>query len=106
MTVPARGGRLHRWATGLAVLVALALVVPVVQDSGAWAVVLLGVPVVLALAAMWSAGTRWSVWATGAAAVLVLVWSLLLAQGIGLFFLPVAVLLGFAAVAETRTVRR
>lgn len=104
MPGPTRG--LHRWALGLAVLLAAALAVTTWQDSGAWALVLLGVPVALSAAAYRGAPTASSSWLTGAAGVLVLVWAVLLAQGIGLFFLPVAVLLGLAAFTETEVVRR
>lgn len=104
MPGPTRG--LHRWALGLAVLVALALAVTTWQDSGIVAAVLLGVPVVLSAAAYATAPTARSSWVTGTAAVLVLVWAVLLAQGVGLFFLPVAVLLGLAAATETEVVRR
>ena len=106
MTPPAAHSRavpLLLWgATSLAVVIALVLVVPAVSDSGGWAAVLLGVPVVLCLVAVAAVRTRWSRVVTWAAAAGVLAWSLVLGLGIGLVFLPVAALLAAAAAREVR----
>jgi hypothetical protein len=97
-----------RWAALAAAAVAAALLAPaVVRDSGRFAIVLLGVPVALAaLPLAWqliigraSTAVEWP------AAILAMGWAILLALGIGLFFVPAA-LLQLAAAATTTTANR
>jgi hypothetical protein len=90
-----------RWAAFATAAVAAVMLAPaVVRDSGWFATVLLGVPVVLAALPVglnritgrcWS-GIDWL------AAILAMAWAVLLALGIGVAFLPAA-LLQFAAAA-------
>lgn len=102
-----RQGRSHRrraWARPLhwgALLAAVAAAVTVWPttwpDSGAFALLLLGVPVVLTAACLGipeQARWRVSVWL---AALLLLGWALLLGLGVGLVFVPAALLLLAAA---------
>src|SRR5262245_29199777 len=90
-----RWSRWLRWAALGAAAVAAAMVAPATaRDSGRFAAVLLGVPVVLAaLPAVWDlitgqpqAAIDWS------AAILAIGWAVLLALGIGLAFVPAALL--------------
>ncbi|WP_299952219.1 hypothetical protein [uncultured Modestobacter sp.] len=88
-----------RWAAlGLAVLVAVVLAADVWADAGAFAVVALGLPVVVLLVPVLAAGSRWAGVVTAAAATVVLAWALVLGLGIGLLLLP-AVVPAFAAAA-------
>ena len=106
-----RWSRWLRWAAlGAAVVAAAVLAPAAARDSGWFAAVLLGVPVVLAaLPVGWDlvtgppqAAIDWP------AAILAMGWAVLLALGIGLAFVPAA-LLQFAAAAAAsaadRTVR-
>jgi hypothetical protein len=102
-----RWSRWLRWAAlGSAVVAAVVLAPAAARDSGSFAAVLLGVPVVLAaLPAGWDlvtgrpgAAIEWP------AAILAMGWAVLLALGIGLAFVPAA-LLQFAAAATASAVR-
>lgn len=90
-----------RWsALGLAALIAAWLAAEVWQDAGAFAFLLLGLPVVVCLVAVLTSRSRYARWVTWAAAAVVLGWSLVLGLGIGLFFLPVAFVLAAAAARD------
>jgi hypothetical protein len=99
-----RWSRWLRWAAfGAAVVTAAALASPVVADSGSSAAVLLGVPVVLAALPLgWDLFTGRPHGAVDwPAAVLAMGWAVLLALGIGLAFVPAALLqLAAAATAQ------
>jgi hypothetical protein len=78
-----------RWvAFALALLPAAALFVPVVADSGAFAIWGLGLPVLLSLAPIVAGSSRYAVAVTWLVAVALLGWSLVLALGVGAYFLP------------------
>ncbi|MEU7679798.1 hypothetical protein AB0C42_33875 [Micromonospora taraxaci] len=92
--------RVARWsALAITVLVAAALTPYTVDDSGAAAAYLLGVPVVAALLPVLA---QWAGRLTGVADVVaalgITVWGLLLGLGIGVAFLPAVVLLIASAV--------
>lgn len=88
-----------RWvALGLAVLVAVALAADVWADAGGFAVVALGLPVVVLLVPVLAAGSRWAGAVTATAATVVLAWALVLGLSIGLLLLP-AVVPAFVAAA-------
>ncbi len=98
-----------RWlpwlALAAAVMAAIVLGPATVRDSGWFATVLLGVPVVLAaLPPVWdlTVGRAGNIVAW-LAAVLALGWAVLLALGFGLALLPAALLMLAAAVARTNT---
>jgi hypothetical protein len=102
-----RWSRWLRWAAlGAAVVAAAVLASTVARDSGWFAAVLLGVPVVLAaLPVGWDlitgrpqAAIDWS------AAILAMGWAVLLALGIGLALVPAA-LLQLAAAATASAAR-
>lgn len=100
-----------RWsALGLAVVVAGWLIADVWSDTGVFALVLLGLPVLVCLVAVLASGSRYARAVTWGAAAVVLGWSLVLGLGVGLFFLPVAFLLAAAAArhdsARSRPLRR
>lgn len=93
-----------QWAgLAAAVVAAIALGPDAVQDSGWFAIVLIGVPVVLAaLPPLWDLTVGRGGAAVGwLAAVVAVGWALLLALGIGLAFLPAAFLMLAAAAART-----
>ncbi|MGK5742900.1 hypothetical protein [Micromonospora sp. URMC 103] len=79
--------------------IVVALLPFTVEDSGAAATYLLGVPVVAAAGALVAdfAGRAVGI-TTVVAALAMLVWGLLLALGIGLWFVPPALLLGTAVI--------
>ena len=80
--------------------IAIALLPFTVEDSGAAATYLLGVPVVAAVSALIADLTRRAVAITTTIAALVtLAWGLLLGLGIGLWFVLAALLLAIAAIA-------
>ncbi|MEV4762467.1 hypothetical protein AB0J89_07490 [Micromonospora chokoriensis] len=92
--------RVARWsALAITVLVAAALTPYTVDDSGAAAAYLLGVPVVAALLPVLA---QWAGRLTGVADVVAALgitgWGLLLGLGIGVAFLPAVVLLIASAV--------
>ncbi|MEV1155249.1 hypothetical protein AB0J27_07585 [Micromonospora chokoriensis] len=92
--------RVARWsALAITVLVAAALTPYTVDDSGAAAAYLLGVPVVAALLPVLA---QWAGRLTGVADVVaalgITVWGLLLGLSIGVAFLPAVVLLIASAV--------
>jgi hypothetical protein len=100
-----RWSRWLRWSALGAAVVAAALLAPSAgRDSGWFAAVLLGVPVVLAaLPVGWDLVTgRPHAAIDWPAALLAMGWAVLLALGIGLAFLPAA-LLQLAAAATART---
>ncbi|MFG1898118.1 hypothetical protein ACGFIP_29290 [Micromonospora zamorensis] len=92
---PADARRVVRWsALAITVLVAAALTPYTVDDSGAAASYLLGVPVVAAtLPVLAQRIGRLTVVADVVAALIITAWGLLLGLGIGGAFLPAAVLL-------------
>ncbi|KGH44759.1 hypothetical protein IN07_22625 [Modestobacter caceresii] len=90
-----------RWsALGLAALIAAWLAAEVWRDAGAFAFLLLGLPVVACLVAVLTSRSRYARPVTWGAAAVVLGWSLVLGLGIGLFFLPVAFVLAAAAARD------
>jgi hypothetical protein len=99
-----RWSRRLRWAALAAAAVAAGVLAPAAaRDSGRFAVVLLGIPVVLAaISAGWElltghprAAVDW------AAAILAMGWAMLLALGVGLAFVPAALLQIAAAATAT-----
>lgn len=98
---PGAIGRMwRRVAFAVAAGIAIALLPYTVEDSGAAAGYLLGVPVVAAGCALIADVAHRAVGVTTTIAALVtLVWALLLGLGIGLWFVLPALLLGIAAVA-------
>jgi hypothetical protein len=98
-----------RWlqwgALAAAVVAAVALGPAAVRDSGWFAIVLLGVPVILAaLPPLWDLTVGRGGGAVGwVVSVVAVGWALLLALGIGLAFLPAAFLMLAAAAARTAT---
>jgi hypothetical protein len=106
-----RWSRWLRWAAlGVAVVAAAVLAPAAAPDSGWFAAVLLGVPVVLAaLPVGWDLVTgRLHAAIDWPAAILAMGWAVLLALGIGLAFVPAALLQLAAAAAASgadRTVR-
>jgi hypothetical protein len=85
-----------RWAAFAAAAVAAVVLAPAVaRDSGSFATVLLGVPVVLAALPIGMeriAGRAWGGGIDWLAAILAMAWAVLLALGIGLAFIPAALL--------------
>ena len=71
-------------------------------DSRAFALWGLGLPVLVTLIPLLAARARFGAAVTGLAAGFLLVWSLLLALGVGLFLLPAALAETAAAVAQRR----
>jgi len=71
-------------------------------DSGAHAIWAVGLPVVVALVPLLTAGTRFGVVVTWLAAAFLIGWSLIFALGIGLFLLPAALAETGAAVTQRR----
>lgn len=88
-----------QWAPPLAAVVAAVAVWPTTwPDSGAFALLLLGVPVVLAAAPLgMPEQARWRRAGVWLVALLQLGWALLLGLGVGLLFVPAALLLVAAA---------
>jgi hypothetical protein len=99
---PADRSRVLRWsALAITVLVAAALTPYTVDDSGAAAGYLLGVPVFAALLPVLAQRFgRLAAVADLVATVVIIVWGLLLALGIGGAFLPVALLFLGSAVGS------
>jgi hypothetical protein len=104
---PANATRMARWiAFGLLAAEAAVLAPATVADSGVAASYLLGVPVLAALLAVVADLTGHAVAAADLiAATVVTVWAILLLLGLGVAFLPPAVLL-FAAFAADLSKRR
>lgn len=99
-----RWSRWLQWAAVVAAAVAaIALGPAAARDSGWFAAVLLGVPVVLAaLPLAWDLTLgRATTLVSWLSAVLATVWALLLALGVGLAFLPAAFLMLAAAAGRT-----
>jgi hypothetical protein len=85
-----------------AAVAAAALFGTVWSDSGAFAIWGLGLPVLATLASLFAARSRFGPAVTGTAAGFLLVWTVLLALGVGLFLLPAALAETAAAVAQRR----
>lgn len=98
--------RVLRWGSVVSALMAAGVLVPETKaESGMFALVLLGVPVVVcALAAFVSeVGGRAGRVAAWAGALVMLAWVLLLGIGVGLAFAPAALLLlGAASASDSR----
>jgi hypothetical protein len=96
-----------RWTAFATAAVAVAMLAPVVARDSRWfATVLLGVPVVLAALPVGLARITGRAWSgiDWLAAILAMAWAVLLALGIGVAFLPAALLqLAAAATASGRT---
>lgn len=103
---PADPRRVVRWsALAITVLVAAALTPYTVDDSGSAASYLLGVPVVAALLPLLAQRVgRLTGVADLVAALVITAWGLLLGLGVGVAFLPAAVLL-VGSVVGTRAPR-
>ena len=101
--VGARAARaLRLLAVAVTVAVGAALVAPAWRDSGAFALVLVGVPVAAAVVVLGAElAARSATAATWVAAAVMLVWSLLTGLGLGLHFLGPSVLMALAAVVST-----
>jgi hypothetical protein len=97
---PGRGARTLRWAAALATAaVATVVAWPAWQDSGAYAIALVGVPVLCAGAALGTpTGGRRGAAVAWCAAVVLLGWSLVHGLGLGGYFLGPSAL-GLAAAA-------
>jgi hypothetical protein len=89
-------------AVAFAVIAAVTSFATVLQDAGAFAIWGLGLPVLVTLVPVFVARSRFGPVVTGGAAGFLLVWSLLLALGVGLFLLPAALAETAAAVAQRR----
>jgi hypothetical protein len=89
-------------AVAFAAIAAVALFATVQRDSGAFAFWGLGLPVLVTLVPVFAARSRFGPVVTGGAAGFLLVWSLLLALGVGLFLLPAALAETAAAVVQRR----
>ena len=89
-------------AVAFAVTAAVASFGTVLQDAGGFAVWGLGLPVLVTLVPLVAARSRFGPVVTGSAAGFLLVWSLLLALGVGLFLLPAALAEMAAAVVQRR----
>lgn len=85
-----------------AAVAAVASFATVLHDTGAFAIWGLGLPVVVTLVPVVAARSRLGPVVTGGAAGFLLVWSLLLALGVGLFLLPAALAETAAAVVQRR----
>lgn len=81
---------------------AVASFATVASDSGAFAIWGLGLPVLVTLVPLVAARSRFGPVVTGGAAGFLVVWSLLLALGVGLFLLPAALAETAAAVVQRR----
>jgi hypothetical protein len=89
-------------AVAFAAIAAVALFATVQRDSGAFAIWGLGLPVLVTLVPVFAARSRFGPVVTGGAAGFLLVWSLLLALGVGVFLLPAALAETAAAVVQRR----
>ncbi len=100
---PGRGARALRLAAAVATAAVAAVVAsPAWRDSGAFAIVVVGVPLLCAAAALVvPLGGRSGAAAAWGAAVVMLGWSLLTALGLGGYFLVPSALMVAAAVAAT-----
>jgi hypothetical protein len=86
----------------LALLGAAAVFPATVDDSGAFAFWGLGVPVLVTVAPLLAARLRFGAVVTGLSAGFLLLWTVLLALGVGLVLLPAALAETAAAVAQWR----
>ncbi len=100
---PGRGARVLRAAAAIATAAVAAVVAaPAWDDSGAYAIAVVGVPVLCAGAALGApVGGRRGAVAAWCAAVVMLGWSLVHGLGLGGYFLGPSALLVAAAVAAT-----
>ena len=89
-------------AVAFAAIAAAALSATVLRDDGAFAIWGLGLPVLATLVPLFAARSRFGPVVTGGTAGFLLVWSLLLALGVGLFLLPAALAETAAAVVQRR----
>jgi hypothetical protein len=89
-------------AVAFAAIAAVALFATVQRNSGAFAIWGLGLPVLVTLVPLVAARSRFGPVVTGGAAGFLLVWSILLALGVGLFLLPAALAETAAAVVQRR----
>ena len=89
-------------ALACAVVTAAALFRSVWADSGVFALWALGLPVLMTLAPVVAARFRSGPAVTGLAAGFLLLWSVLLGLGVGLFLLPAALAETAAAIAQRR----
>ena len=81
-----------RWvALAIAAVTAALLVLPLTAEGGAFAIVGLGLPVLLCAVPVATAATRYSTAITWVVAVVLLAWALVLGLGFGLALLPAAV---------------
>lgn len=101
---PGTAGRALRWfAIAATVAISVALLPGTLSDSGGATVYLLGVPLVAAAAVVAADVTGRAVGVvTTVAAVVMLVWGLLLGLGYGIYFVLPALVLGLAALATLR----
>jgi hypothetical protein len=107
LTLRHRGGRdsasiLRLLAVLFAVVGATVAFPATLGDSGAFAVWGLGLPVLVTLAPLLTARSRLGAAVTAMAAGFLLLWSVLLALGVGLLLLPAALAEAAAAVAQRR----
>jgi hypothetical protein len=95
-----------RWAAlGIAVLTAALLVIPLTAEGGAFAVVALGLPVLLSAIPVATASTRYATVITWVVAGVLMVWALLLGVGLGWALLPAAVVELLAAAWQSGSKR-
>jgi hypothetical protein len=90
-------------ALGLAVVTAAVLFGWTWANAGWFTLCALGLPVLLCLASVLAAATRYGLVVTWAATGLLLAWSLVLGLGVGLYLLPAAVIELVAAVTQQGT---
>jgi len=96
-----------RWtALVLAAAAAAILAIPVWADSGSFAIWGLGLPVALCVPPVIAGSSRYSGLVTGLSGVAQLAWAVLLALGVGLYFLPAAVAELVAVAWQPRPRRR
>ncbi|GAA3463757.1 hypothetical protein ACFFSW_31390 [Saccharothrix longispora] len=103
-SVPGTSGRALRWvAVAVTVGIAVALFPVVWSDSGGATAYLLGLPLVVAAAVVAADLTGRAVGVvTAVAALVMLVWALVLGLGPGVYFALPALILGLAALASVR----
>jgi len=96
-----------RWtALVLAAAAAAVLFVRVWADSGTFAIWGLGLPVLLSIPPIVAGSSRYSTLVTGASAIGQLAWAVVLALGVGVYFLPAAFLELMAVAWQPRPQRR
>ena len=90
----------------LTLVVAAVVVGPAWQDSGSFALVLVGIPLACALITFLAPRTRHAILLAWIAAVTMLLWSLVIGLGLGVNFQPPAILLIASATSATLEARR